>query len=219
MGGGVDLATAGPVIALVSVYEWDDSAWIQVGTDIEGEVIGDRSGWSVSLSDTGERVVIGASRNPLDMTSGHVRVYHMDVDGTAWNQLGGDLDLEGEAADDYSGWSVSLSGDGERVAIGATYNDGNGSDSGHVRVYHLDGTAWTQLGDDMDGEAADDGSGYSVSLSNDGGRVAIGAPRNDGNGAASGHVRVYHLDGTAWIQLGADMDGEDDGDQLGYSVS
>ena len=32
---------------------------------------------------------------------------------------------------------MSLSSDGKTVAIGARYNDGNGSDSGHVRVYEL----------------------------------------------------------------------------------
>ena len=36
-----------------------------------------------------------------------------------------------------SGRSVSLSSDGSRVAIGAPYNDGNGSNSGHVRIYEL----------------------------------------------------------------------------------
>ena len=45
-------------------------------------------------------------------------------------QLGSDID--GEAADDYSGYSVSLDSDGDRVAIGAYQNDGNGSDAGHV---------------------------------------------------------------------------------------
>ena len=43
-------------------------------------------------------------------------------------------DINGEAYD-YSGWSVSLSSDGTIVAIGASGNDGNGSNSGHVRVY------------------------------------------------------------------------------------
>ena len=40
------------------------------------------------------------------------------------------------------------------------------------------GPAWSQiqLGSDIDGEAANDHSGYSVSLSSDGTRVAIGAP-------------------------------------------
>ena len=81
-----------------------------------------------------------------------------------------------EASNDRSGSSVSLSGDGTRVAIGAPYNsNGNGTNSGHVRVYELSGNNWTQLVSDIDGEAASDLSGESVSLSADGTRVAIGA--------------------------------------------
>ena len=46
-------------------------------------------------------------------------------------------DIDGEFADDYSGTSVSLSSDGSIVAIGACYNDGNGENSGHVRVFEV----------------------------------------------------------------------------------
>ena len=45
------------------------------------------------------------------------------------------MDLVGEAIGDFSGHSVSLSADGERVAIGAIYNDEKGNNAGHVRVY------------------------------------------------------------------------------------
>ena len=52
-----------------------------------------------------------------------------------WEKLGNSI--IGEADDDESGWSVSLSSDGTIVAIGALRNDSNGSNSGHVRVYQL----------------------------------------------------------------------------------
>ena len=146
-----------------------------------------------------------------------------------------------------SGYSVSMSSDGTRVAIGAPYNDGNGepmpgtcactpraagrgprwaptstarlretapgfryrclrtarawpsalhittapADAGHVRVYAESGGTWTQVGADIDGEAAGDQSGRSVSMSSDGTRLAIGAISNDGSAANAGHVRVY----------------------------
>ena len=110
-----------------------------------------------------------------------------------WSQLGEDID--GEAESDYSGGSVSLSSDGTVVAIGAYGNDGNGAYSGHVRLYQWSGAAWNQLGEDIDGEAEQDYSGYSVSLSADGSIVAIGANGNDGeNGSSSGHVRVYSFE-------------------------
>ena len=133
------------------------------------------------------------------------------------NQIGSDID--GESAGDNSGRSVSLSSDGTIVAIGADKNDGNGNKSGHVRVYGWNGSNWIQRGNDIDGEAAEDYSGNTVSLSSDGTIVAIGAYGNDGKGANTGHVRVYEWDGSTWIQKGADIDGEAAEDRSGNSLS
>jgi hypothetical protein len=58
-------------------------------------------------------------------------------------------------------------------------------------VYQLNGYAWEQVGVDIDGENALDESGLSVAMNAAGTRVAIGAILNDGNGADSGHVRVF----------------------------
>ena len=159
----------------------------QIGSDIDGEAALDRSGYSVSLSSDGTIVAIGAYANDDGGTdAGHVRVYAWN--GSAWVKRGNDID--GKAAYDNSGYSVSLSSDGTIVAIGAY---GNGTDAGHVRVYTWNGSAWVKRGSDIDGEAADDLSGISVSLSSDGTVVAIGAYENDGNGSNAGHVRVYEF--------------------------
>merc|ERR550537_421185 len=94
-------------------------------------------------------------------------------------------DIDGEAAYDRSGSSVSLSADGTRLAVGAPFNDGSGSYAGHARVFEYSAASgrWEQLGADIDGEAAYDMSGHSVSLSADGTRLAVGAAWNDGNGS------------------------------------
>ena len=198
------------------IYEWDGSSNNQLGGDINGETDFDNSGISVSLSSSGNRVAIGANLNDGNgSNAGHVRVYEWD--GAIWNQLGSDID--GENAGDESGRAVSLSSSGDRVAIGANLNDGNGADAGHVRVYEWNGTIWNQLGSDIDGENAGDESGRAVSLSSSGDRVAIGANMNDGNGADAGHVRVYEWNGTIWNQLGSDIDGENAGDESGRAVS
>jgi len=179
----------------VRIYAWNSatSAWEQQGADIDGEASGE-SGTSVSLSSDGTTVAIGASANDgaNGSDSGHVRIYAWNSTTSAWEQQGADID--GEAAIDQSGFSVSLSSDGTTVAIGARGNDGNGTyDSGHVRIYAWNSatSAWEQQGADIDGEAANDQSGYSVSLSSDGNTVAIGAYLNDDNGTNSGHVRIY----------------------------
>ena len=133
----------------------------QIGQDIDGKVAGDFSGESVSLSANGKIIAIGAHLNDNNgVNSGHVRVFEWD--GTNWVQVGQDID--GEAPGDSSGVSVSLSANGNIVAIGANENDGNGNFSGHVRVFNWNGTDWIKVGQDIDGKANFDFSGTSVSL-------------------------------------------------------
>jgi hypothetical protein len=232
--------------------------WDRVGGDIDGESAGDYSGTSVSLSANGNIIAIGAYLNgATGANAGHVRVYKFNSSKTTantlgpagWDKLGGDID--GEAAGDQSGgngWdskSVSISADGTTVAIAALVNDGNGIDSGQVRVYKynsgkvsadgLGPAGWDKLGADIDGEAANDQSGYAIGLSADGTIVAIGAYGNDGAGDSAGQVRVYKYTPTktvavtvqtdlsfgpiGWNRLGADIDGEFASDRSGTGVA
>ena len=199
----------------VSVYEYSGSSWSRLGSIINGESGGDRT-FSVSLNNDGTIVAIGSEQNDGNGSdSGSVRVYQYS--GSSWSQLGADID--GEAGNDRSGRSVSLSSDGTILAIGAILNDGNGSDSGHVRVYEYSGGSWSQLGADIDGEASGDQSGSSVSLNSDGTILAVGATFNDGYSSNAGHVRIYEYDGSSWNQSGADIDGSSSSGEAGKSVS
>ena len=99
-------------------------------------------------------------------------------------------DVNGEAASDESGSSVSMNAAGDRMAVGAWKNDGTGTDAGHVRIYALSSGSWAQLGSDIDGEGAGDYMGWRLSMNAAGDRVAVGAYLNDGTGNYAGHVRV-----------------------------
>ena len=198
--------------------------WRQLGPTINGKAAGDKSGSSVALSSNGNILAIGSpsNDNSKGKDSGHVRIYEWDDTKKSWDQLG--LDIDGEAANDYSGNSVALSSDGKTVAIGAIFNNGNGTKSGHVRIHQWDDTEkkWKQLGLDIDGEAGNDVSGSSVALSSNGMIVAIGAINNHGiNGIASGHVRIHQWSDTEkkWKQLGIDIDGETTNNNSGISVA
>ncbi|MFY0629142.1 MAG: hypothetical protein JXR05_02105, partial [Flavobacteriaceae bacterium] len=203
------------------VYELVNGTWTQLGPSINGLAINDLSGFSVSISDDGTRVAIGSPfSNGGSDDMGRVRIYQYNTTSNNWDQVGSDI--IGEFSHDESGGAVSLNANGTHVAIGAKRNDGVAANSaGHVRIYQESGGVWTQLGDDIDGEAAEDQSGFSVSLNDLGNYVAIGAPNNDGSGSNSGHVRVYrHIPGAdEWVQVGADINGQATDDQFGYSVS
>ena len=90
----------------------DANSWAQLGEDIEGEELGDQSGFAVSLSSDGRTVATGAVYNDGDgekLYSGHVRIYNFveDDSSRSWKQVGQDID--GEATSDNSGISLSLS--------------------------------------------------------------------------------------------------------------
>ena len=200
----------------VKLYYWsnDDSNWGQIGKDILSDVIEYSSSCSVALSDDGKTLAIGSEEN--DDLPGRVKLYSVNI--SSWQRLGNDI--IGEAPGDRFGHSVSLSTDGRTLAVGANENDEKGNRSGHVRIYRFDdaGTEWTQLGDDIDGEAEFDMSGLSVALSADGTVVVIGSPFHMN---FFGQARVYYWNNTvaSWEKRGKDLVGRPSNDHFGKSVA
>jgi hypothetical protein len=203
---------------LVRVYRFISNSWTKIGQDILGEGMDHFNGQHVSISGDGN--TIGASSPFINIpgrvrnSRSHVRVYRLL--SNTWVKIG--ANINGEANNDESGKSFELSYDGNVIAIGAELNDGNGNNSGHTRVFKNVSGTWTQIGTDINGEAAEDKSGQSVSLSADGNIVAIGAPENDAFGSNFGHIRVFKNVAGTWTQIGSDIDGDDTG-RVGLRIS
>jgi WD40 repeat protein len=153
-------------------------------------------GNSIGLSNDGNRLVVGA-RSENDQT-GVVRVYERDSFGQ-WVLLG--MPISGKSSGERAGWSVSISGDGSSVAVGAP--KGGGSASGAVSTYRFeDGLNWAPYGTALEG-VSEEAFGYATSLSYDGNLVAVGAPKamNPEGASNAGKTSVYHLYGTEWLPL------------------
>ena len=90
----------------------------------------------------------------------------------------------------------------------------------NARVARRLSVLWTQIGDAIDGEFANDELGKAVAMNDEGNRVVIGAPYHDGNGFNSGRVYVFEdaADGTGWVQF-ATFDGDIDSGHFGTSVA
>lgn len=195
----------------VRVFEQVAGQWSQLGANLDGESAEDVFGISVSMNGSGNIVAVGAPQNSGNgFQSGHVKVFEWT--GTSWVQVGNNI--EGEAAGDLSGFSVSLNHAGDVLAIGAPYNNGSDTASGHTRVYALNQNNWMQLGIDIDGDSAFDFGGGSVSLDSSGTRLAIGAKEHD----ARGQAKMYEWNGASWQQMGQDIDGVGHGDKFGQSL-
>ncbi|PHR12772.1 MAG: hypothetical protein COA40_07790 [Aequorivita sp.] len=217
-GNGNVLAIGNPMLdnGFVRIYTLENNTWVQLGNDLIGQSFGDMFGQAIALDHTGNKIVIGSpGNNGNGNNGGSTQVFEYTND--SWVQVGNNIN--GEFGLDYSGEAVSINFHGNIIAVGAKTNSGGGNNAGHVRVYQFDGTDWVQQGEDINGEAAGDLSGRSVSLNASGTIVAIGAADNDANGISSGQVRIFEFQDNEWLQLGADIDGENEFDNLGRAVS
>jgi hypothetical protein len=89
------------------------------------------------MSANGTRFAAGAEKysdNGKKVNSGQVLIYEFVRDN--WVRIG---ELYGDEDNDSLGAAVAMYADGSIVAVGAHYNDGNGVDSGQVRVYEYSG--------------------------------------------------------------------------------
>ena len=190
-----------------------------LGGIIDGTAGEDKFGRAVSISGNGTRVAIGGSLNDAatgvtTANRGHVKIYEYNATTKAWVQLGSDI--VGTTDLDQLGFSVSLSNDGSRVAIGCPHS---ASDKGHVEIYdYSTGSGWLPVGTNIVGATAGMRYGYAVSLSNDGTYVAVGAPFDDTTASDSGLVNVYKYD-SGWTKVGADIVGGGASYKLGTAVS
>jgi len=81
----------------------------------------------------------------------------------------------GNAHGDELGGSLTISGDGTTMAVGAYFGDPNDIvDAGYVRLYTKDGTNWRIL-QELRGTQENEWFGWSVSLSYDGSVLTIGS--------------------------------------------
>jgi hypothetical protein len=180
---------------------------------IAGSEVGTKFGQSVSLSADGSLVAVGAPETPLNSISSVGAWYVYKSDGSAF------IDGRGVLENEQFGYSVSLSSNGSVIAVGGPGNTPVGPDAGVVRVYAISENYIARLGSRIDAEGAADEAGYSVSLSDDGNRLVVGAPENKHGNLVSGHARVFRWTGSRWTKIGHDLDGAFDLELYGHAVA
>jgi len=205
----------------------------QGGADNWGEVVkltasdaaaGDLFGYSVALD--GDYAVVGAySADDGGADSGAVYIYGRNQGGdNAWGQVI-KLTASDAAAGDMFGTSVAI--DGDYVVVGASSEDGTGTDRGAAYVFYRNQGGADNWGEVVRLTASDaedlDMFGGSVAL--DGDFVIVGAFYEDGNGTNRGAAYIYGRNyggQDVWGQvmkiLASDAD-YGDGDNFGFSVA
>lgn len=229
LGSDVDITHNGNIIAVassgnpgddstgyVSVYEYDGIGnWIQIGNNIYGKNSKENFGYSITLSAEGNTIAVSAPYNTDDMLKGRVMVYRF-LNGD-WAQIGSDISYADNNSS-YFGWDISLSDDGNILAVGSLDNCFGCTGIAKVHVYENISSNWTKLGNEIIGSAPFETSA-GVSLSSDGKTLAVGAPHNSSNGTYSGEVRVYKYLSGSWYKIGSSINGLQDAIRSGQSLS
>ena len=208
-------------IGQVRVYVRVENDLVLLGNPLYGKSSGDNFGVSVSLSDDGRTLAVGAFFS--DDVRGRAFVYRYLESLQDWQQIGNDLIPNTGNA--LLGGSVSLSGDGTIVAVGAALAN---IFVGQVYVFRLEtvtdanagpnitnGTTtvmeeWRQMGQVLQGTRRNDFFGFFVSLSrSDGTTLAVGVWGRSSTVSGSGQVIVYQFnnESSVWEQLGQPIDG------------
>lgn len=195
-----DPYNATAVVGAVYIYRFENGAWVQ-----EAKLLGDTqnnsdlTGYSVSMTADGSRVVFGSHGVDIDVTPDCGIAYVYVRSGTTWTREAGltALDRLGSA---QLGTAVAINADGTRILAGAPYDDNRGyGDIGAAYVFVRSGTSWTQEAKLLSPDVANGNAfGYSVTLSDDGVWAIIGAAGHDYAGAESGLFYTFYRTGSTW---------------------
>jgi hypothetical protein len=208
----------------VYVFTKAGDDWVQAQQLVpsEGEV--SEFGARVATSSDGSVLIIGANRK---RTGGNARqgiAYVFTKSGSGWSQTQ-ELTPPNGVADDYFGWSLASSRDGNTLLVGACQKYVYDSfHQGAVYVYTRTENNWVQTSKLTASDGADgDFFGSSLACSSEGSTLIIGAAyKKNGKNVYQGAVYVFTKSGSAWLQVQELVASEGDGrayDNFGYSVA
>jgi hypothetical protein len=140
VGSSYDDVDSSSTLGSVSVYSFTNNTWTQKGNTILGQNNNEYIGNRVSISSDGSVIAISSPTAPWDPSpdvgeNGLVRIYKYH--SNSWIQVG--VDITGNAKSESLGRSISLSSNGDKLAIGSPggpfYSGAN--QEGFVQVFDI----------------------------------------------------------------------------------
>lgn len=179
------------------VYNWNGQNWVQMGLDIDGDVSLEEFGLTIDISADGTKLAVGgrsftlwSGGSPVAQEIGIVRNYAWD--GTQWNLRG--APMMGLSSGDNFGSSVSLSDNGNTLAISSTKTNGSNSST---QLFEWVNNQWTSKGSAIIG-INNAVTAPNNDLSSDGNMIVIGESWSN---SVSGGAKIYEWNGTQWTQV------------------
>ena len=206
--------TAGINAGKVYIYNWNGSAYIEVGQLTASDA--QNSDYFGSSCDVYKnRLVVGAMyEDTAGINAGKVYIYNWN--GAEYIEVG---QLTASDAEDNDYFSISCSVYENRLVVGAIYEDTAGINAGKVYIYDWNGSAYTEVGQ-LTASDAQYGDHFGSSCSVYGDRLVVGADTEDTAVSNAGKVYIYNWNGSAYIAVGQlTASDAQNSDYFGFSCS
>lgn len=165
---------------------------------------GDQVGRCVSISGNGDKLVTGGPFNDTGATNTGL-IYHFTRNGSTWTHRQSFQHPDASAYDNV-GLALAISGNGNTLVVGVSEERKPSPDvaaRGRAYVYTRAGLSWTYrtalYGYDS---TSYDYFGTTVAISDDGTRVAVGAPNGNQNTSWAGAVYLFEKYNSNWTLVG-----------------
>jgi hypothetical protein len=164
---------------------WTQQAKIQ-SDDIQAS---DIFGWSVSISGDGNTAIVGARAE--DTTADNAgAAYIFTRSGSTWSQQA-KIQASDAQYQDYFGYDVSITGDGDTAIIGAYLEDTGGSAAGAAYIFTRSGSTWSQQAKiQASDKQSGDRFGLPVSIADEGSAI-VGSYLEDTGGSNAGAAYIF----------------------------
>ncbi len=173
--------------------------------------------FGVSVAISGMRVVVGTPGNYVGISSNAGSAYVYDLGGTSPTEPVATLTNPSPFESDFFGYSVAISG--QRVVVGALWDNTGATDAGSAYVYDLT-SASPSVPLVLNNPSPNVGDEFGVSVAISGARVVVGAIRDDTGAMDAGCVYLYDLaSGTPTAPLVLNNPDPNEGDFFGNSVA
>lgn len=216
---------------VAQTFQLIDDQWVKLTHDIVGLEAGDELGLSVSMDQSGNRLVLGSPGKNRNI--GSFSVYDFQ-EGKGWmimKQTFSDDPMSTIQPRFRIGEHVALSGNG--MILAGSYTESfpiikptlvNTSPSTStinrtiIKTFCLDKSGWISLGQDLVGKHSADDFASSMALNDKGLVLVVGAPTAGNTEEGKAYVYGFDSDLSEWKRLGNALTGALPNSQFGFAV-
>ena len=204
--------SAGTDTGKVYIYDWNGSIYVEVGQLTASDAqVNDRFGRSVSVHE--DRLIVGSLLEDTAATDAG-KVYIYDWNGRVYVEIG---QLTASDAAYQDGFGISASVYGDRLVVGAFFEDTSGTNAGKVYIYDWSGSQYVEVGQ-LTASDAQHNDYFGIAASVYGDRLSVGAILEDTATTDAGKTYIYDWNGSQYNEIGQ-LTASDAAYQDGFGIS